>query len=158
MQKVKLFALITALAVSLSVSQVAKATELDSVESDFETALQTAPLSVSDTLSSDPGHASLNTGVVTAPTSEGGEISFTLPDENISSFGLDDYSTSAEGVSIAVTDEGGGSFRSLLHIPSNNGTNVITELMSSSFLFHRMYLSSTWKMEGLLSVTTRGIF
>lgn len=143
MQKVKLFALITALAVSLSVSQVAKATELDSVESDFETALQTAPLSVSDTLSSDLGHASLNTGVVTAPTSEGGEISFTLPDENISSFGLDDYSTSAEGVSIAVTDEGGGSFRSLLHIPSNNGTNVITELMSSSFLFHRMYLSST---------------
>ncbi len=119
----KLIALTTTFTMTLSVSQVAKATELNSVTSDFETAVQSAAPDVPDSQGSALGQATLDAGVVTAPTSEGGEISLTLPDNNISSFGLDDYSTSDEGVSIAVTDEGGGSFRSLLHIPSYNRVN-----------------------------------
>ena len=51
-------------------------------------------------------------------TIDGKEVSLDLPNKELESLGLDEYSTSPSGASIAVTNEGGGAFRSLIHIPN----------------------------------------
>ncbi|AKF27333.1 hypothetical protein YH66_07110 [[Brevibacterium] flavum] len=61
---------------------------------------------------------SIDSGVVSALTIDGKEVSLDLPNKELESLGLDEYSTSPSGASIAVTNEGGGAFRSLIHIPN----------------------------------------
>ncbi|WJY68746.1 DUF4258 domain-containing protein [Corynebacterium auris] len=110
--------MVTGFAVAFSGIPVAFANSADRVAREFGSALQV----VSPRLQTDSpeleGQVSIDSGVVRASTIGGNEVSLDLPNKELDSLGLDEYSTSSSGASIAVTNEGGGAFRSLIHIPS----------------------------------------
>lgn len=116
--KRRLIAVVTGFAVTFSGISVAHASSADSVASDFGLALQAASPELQAVSPELEDQVSIDSGVVSASTIDGKEVSLDLPDKKLESLGLDEYSTSPSGASIAVTDEGGGAFRSLIHIPN----------------------------------------
>lgn len=114
----KLIAIFTGFAVAFSGISVAYANSADSVASDFNFALQTTSPALQAASPSMEDKVSIDSGVVSASTIGGKEVSLKLPNNELNSLGLDEYSTSPGGASFAVTNEGEGAFRSLIHIPN----------------------------------------
>ncbi len=117
--KRRFIAVVTGFAVTFSGVSVAHASGADNVANDFGLALQAASPELQEVSPELNDQVSIDSGVVSTSTIDGKEVSLDLPNKELDSLGLDEYSTSPSGASIAVTDEGGGgAFRSLIHIPN----------------------------------------
>ena len=110
--------MITGFAVALSSTSATSANSADSVASDFEVALQAVSPEFQAAASEQCDQVSIDSGVVSTSTTGREEVSLNLPDKELTSLGVDEYSTSHTGASFAVTNEGGGAFRTLIHIPT----------------------------------------